>query len=48
MKPGGTSKAGRVDTPFSVKSHISAIRTVERRASGWSGKSAAISSADFR
>ena len=48
VKPGGTSKAGSVDTPLSVKSHISAIWTVEESASGWSGKRAAISAADFR
>ncbi len=48
MNPGGTSKAGRVETPLSVKSHISAISTVEVSASGWSGNSAAISSPDFR
>ena len=48
VKPGATSKAGSVDTPFSVKSHISAIWTVEESASGWSGKRLAISSPDLR
>ncbi len=45
VKPGGTSKAGRDPAAFNVKSHISAIFTVDDKASGWSGNSRAISAA---
>ena len=48
VKPDGTSNAGSEDAPLSSNEHISAMATVERSASGWSGKMRAISLAGLQ